>query len=79
MMVVDYEVAADGSFDAGKPRLLFEGAYRATYPLRNYDVSSDGRFVMGSYEDQPEPQPVTQINIVLNWFEELKRVVSTNR
>jgi len=26
-----------------------------------------------------DQQPVTQINIILNWFEELKRLVPTER
>ncbi len=40
-----------------------------------YDVAPDGqRFVMIK---ESEEQQVGQINVVLNWFEELKRLVPT--
>jgi serine/threonine-protein kinase len=59
----------------GKPRLLFEGRYRGGWPWgRNYDIAPDGkRFIMITDEEQ-QLKP-TQINVVLNWFEELKRLV----
>ena len=74
MMAVD--VAAQPSFAAGKPKLLFEGPYQPTpATLSNYDVSPDGqRFLMLKPVAAAEAAP-TQINIVLNWFEELKRRV----
>jgi eukaryotic-like serine/threonine-protein kinase len=74
MMAAD--VAAQPGFAAGKPRMLFEGPYLPT-PLTspNYDVSPDGqRFLMLKASAQEQPAP-TQINVVLNWFEELKRRV----
>ena len=43
--------------------------------LANYDVSSDGRFLMVEPEENEGP---TQLYVVLNWFEELKRLVPTN-
>ena len=74
MMVVDVDTRT--TFTAGKPRLLFEGKYLptpATSP--NYDVSPDGqRFLMLTAAD-PEEQAQTEINVVFNWFEELKRRV----
>jgi serine/threonine-protein kinase len=74
MMVAD--IATRPSFTAGKPRMLFDGQYLptpATTP--NYDVSPDGqRFLMIKPSEAGEAAP-TQINVVLNWFEELKRRV----
>jgi serine/threonine-protein kinase len=74
MMAVD--IATQPGFSAGKPRVLFEGRYEptpATFP--NYDVSPDGqRFLMLKPAEANEAAP-TQINVVLNWFEELKRRV----
>jgi serine/threonine protein kinase/Tol biopolymer transport system component len=71
MMAVD--IVTQPGLAAGKPRVLFEGKYEpspATSP--NYDVSPDGqRFLMLKRSEQQEA--ATQINIVLNWFEELKR------
>jgi len=58
--------------------MLFEGAYLSllgTSP--SYDVSPDGqRFLM--LKGEPT-QAITQINIVQNWFEELKRRVPTGK
>jgi eukaryotic-like serine/threonine-protein kinase len=76
MMTV--EIATQPGFVAGKPRMLFEGRYEvAPAPIDNYDVSPDGqRFLMVKPSEQAEAAP-TQINVVLNWFEELKRRVPT--
>jgi hypothetical protein len=74
-------IATDGGFVAGKPRQLFEGNYVTTlagWVRANHDVSRDGqRFLMLKRVDQ-EREPLTQINVVLNWSEELKRRVPTN-
>jgi len=75
MMVVPVQM--EPAFKAEKPELLFEGSYlfSLTNLSTNYDVTPDGqRFVMvqGAEVEQ------TQINVVLNWFEELKRLVPTN-
>ncbi|HEY5617869.1 MAG TPA: protein kinase [Vicinamibacterales bacterium] len=70
-------VTTQPSFSAGRPTMLFEGAYLAsTFPLTGttYDVTRDGqRFVM--VKDQTIS--AAQINVVVNWFEELKRLVPT--
>ena len=78
MMAV--EIATQPGFTAGKPRVLFEGDFLPT-PLQfpNYDVSPDGqRFLMLKPSEQ-EAAAQTQINVVLNWFEELKRRVPTGK
>jgi Tol biopolymer transport system component len=69
------QVATQPAFSAGKPTVLFEGGYVQTpRSLPNYDVSPDGqRFVMLRAAEQA--QAPTHINVVLNWFEELKRRV----
>jgi eukaryotic-like serine/threonine-protein kinase len=76
MMAVD--IAAQPSFIAGKTRVLFEGRYEPTPGTTpNYDVSPDGqRFLMLKSGEAGEAAP-TQVNVVLNWFEELKRRVPT--
>jgi serine/threonine-protein kinase len=76
VMVVD--VVTEPAFRPGQPRMLFEGPYRGTTPIRSVDVSPTGnRFVL-SEPVEPEPQPVTEINVVLNWLDELKRLVPIN-
>ncbi len=54
-------------FTAGQPRVLFEGPY-----LIGYDTARDGaRFLMVRNEQGSMP---TQLNVVLNWTEEFRRV-----
>jgi hypothetical protein len=74
MMAVD--TATQPSFAPGKPRTLFEGPYlQSPLTAANYDVSPDGQqFLMVKRSEAEGPAP-TQINVVLNWFEELKRRV----
>jgi dipeptidyl aminopeptidase/acylaminoacyl peptidase len=70
IMAVNIETKS--GFSADKPRMLFEGGYlptAASFPY--YDVSPDGeRFLMLKPVEQASAP--AQINIVLNWFEELK-------
>ena len=68
MMAVDVETGS--AFAAGRPQILFEESYQADpagegYP--NYDVASDGRFLM----IKADAPAVPQINVVLNWDQEL--------
>jgi Tol biopolymer transport system component len=70
MMAVD--VMTQPTFSAGKARLLFEGQYRSTnLSLPRYDVTPDGQLFLLAKQSERATAP--QINIVLNWFEELKR------
>ncbi len=55
------------------PQVLFEASYEITTSRPSYDVDPDGRFLM----IQPGERSSIQINVVLNWFEELKRLVPT--
>ena len=77
MMAVD--IATQSGFAAGKPRILFEGPYLPTpSTIPNYDVSPDGqRFLMLKPIEQAAGP--TQINVVLNWFEELKQKVPVGK
>jgi hypothetical protein len=78
MIAVD--IATQPGFAAGKPRVLFEGRSLPTPgTLPNYDVSPDGqRFLMVKATEQEQAAP-TQINVVLNWFEELKQKVPAGK
>ena len=65
-------------FKHSVPRQLFEGPYLNTIPLRSYDVTADGQFIM--VRSQPPPdQPVTTLNVVLGWAEELKAKVPAGK
>jgi len=73
------EVTTEPVLEVGKPVLLFEAKYGTASPNRNYDVTRDGqRFLMVDISKLPPHEPVTHINVVLNWFEELKRRVPVN-
>jgi Tol biopolymer transport system component len=78
MMAVD--ITMQPSFAAGKPQLLFEARYELSPgTFAYYDVSPDGqRFLMLKPNEVGEAAP-TQINVVLNWFEELKRLVPARK
>jgi Tol biopolymer transport system component len=77
MMEVD--ITTQPGFAAGTPRILFQGRYEpAPFPTTNYDVSPDGqRFLMVKPSEQETA--TTQINVVLNWFEELKQKVPAGK
>ncbi len=73
MMVVG--INTEPTFTAGSPVVLFTGSYFEFEGFVNYDISPDGqRFVMVQTQETESTQ---QINVVLNWFEELKRLVPT--
>jgi serine/threonine-protein kinase len=77
MMVVS--IQTESTFQAGTPRVLFEGMYLdgEADMISNYDVTPDGQqFVMVRSAQASEQ---IQINVVLNWFEELKRLVPTDQ
>ncbi len=69
MMAVD--VSTTHEFASGKPKQLFEGPY-VLWP-GTYDIARDGRFLML----KDEPQPVSQLILVQNWFEVLKAKTGT--
>jgi hypothetical protein len=69
------ELTTQPGFAVGKPRVLFEGRYETG--VGTFDVSADGqRFLMVKASEE---QAATQVNVVLNWFEELRRRVPTGR
>jgi serine/threonine-protein kinase len=75
MMVVPVQTNPD--FSAGTPKVLFEEPYAMWFGGgNNYDVTPDGqRLLMIRRDTESAPR---QINVVLNWHEELKRLVPTN-
>jgi len=72
---IDSSVGRD-KFSAGTPTALFSGPYYSVQAGRSYDVSADGRFLMVK-NDTPQALSAPQLVVVLNWLEELKRLVPT--
>jgi len=71
MMVVDLSTSPD--LKLSTPRVLFEQRYAfgSAQTVPNYDVSPDGqRFLMVKDESS-----AGRLNIILNWFDELNRLV----
>ena len=71
-------VAGQDSLSGGTaPRRLFKRPVDRLFSRRPFDVSSDGeRFAW--IQPGPNESPPTEINIVFNWFEELKRLTPTD-
>jgi serine/threonine-protein kinase len=68
-------VTTEPTFSAESPRLLNADRYLGnTYGA--YDVSPDGRRFLRIQSTESE-QAGTQINVVINWFEELKQRIPT--
>ena len=67
-MVVDIQTTPVFSADA--PRMVFEGRYFARSPAQ-FDATADAQRFLMIKPDASE----AQINIVLNWFEELRERV----
>jgi Tol biopolymer transport system component len=68
-------ITTQPAFSVSKPHVLFEGNYvlsPVTFP--NYDVAPDGQyFLMFKPDEQTQAVPA-QINVALNWFQELRRL-----
>ncbi len=62
----------------GEPRVLFEGAFEhGRNGLHNYDVTAGGeRFVMVEADEASAPRT---IHVVLNFLDELERILPTNQ
>lgn len=71
MMSADF--ATGSAFIASVPHTLFEGKWGVTFPFRDYDVTPDDQHFIMLRTEEPPDQRVTKLNVVLNWFEELKR------
>jgi eukaryotic-like serine/threonine-protein kinase len=75
-----YVVPVEGDGDdlrPGVPKRLFGGRYVSTIPVRAYDVGPDGAFLLIKHDPDfrtrlREATAPVRIELVLNWFEELR-------
>ena len=68
-------VQTEPSFAPGNAEEVFGGYYAGTFG-RNYDIAPDGeRFLMVKENAGGDS---AEFVVVLNWFEELKRLVPSN-
>jgi len=74
--VMAVQTETEGTLVLAQPQLLFESDSYLTQDS-TYDVSADGeRFVM--IDQSESARPPTELVLVQNWAEELKRLVPTN-
>jgi eukaryotic-like serine/threonine-protein kinase len=68
------------AFSHGNPRVVADTPTWAPLPGRSYDVSPDGlRFLMlKERERRTAAETPSQLIVVLNWLEELKRLAPAN-
>jgi serine/threonine-protein kinase len=76
-MAVDF--SNSGASRIGAPRVLFQGPYESTNPMRSYDVTQDGQFLIPRLEGTDPDERVTKLNVVLGWAEELPRKVPAGK
>ena len=70
-------IATQPALRPSKPEVLFVMPAWVLPGQRNYDVTRDGRrFLM--IKESEQVTAATHINIILNWQEELKRLVPGN-
>jgi hypothetical protein len=75
--VMAVAVSTGSSFGFKPPTWLFDSRYRIFGQPWSYDIAADGRFLM--IKPTTEAQPSPQVVAVLNWHEELKRLVPLRR
>jgi serine/threonine-protein kinase len=71
------------AFNLGKPEMLFRGRYYIIETLNAFGIyvtpwdinPNDGRFLMIKPPETSQSAQANRVNIVLNWFEELKKKV----
>jgi hypothetical protein len=76
--IMGVDVATQPVFSASTPQVIVPAAVTApsSMGLESYDVSLDGkRFLV--HQQSSEAGQSLQINIILNWSEELRRLSST--
>ena len=79
--IIAVEIETKPFFRAGKPKVLFEGRYEGTtlgrQPAPGYDVAPNGKFLM--IRGAVEQASSVQLQVVQDWFEELKRRVPSGK
>ena len=78
--VCSVDVQTESGFSASKPKPVFkQPGYSIGGETRCWDISADGgRFLMVKLEER-KPQPLTEMVLVQNWFEEVQRLAPTRR
>jgi hypothetical protein len=73
--VTGAKIETEPEFKVTGSEVLFEGRYLSG-SFKHFDVAPDGRFLMIQESEESTPP---SIHVVLNWFEEPKRLVPTGK
>ena len=77
-VTVDVDAGAPASFTVGTPERMFDWRYFLRFGFRrHHDVSRDGRLLVIAQAESLDESRGTGINVVLNWIDELQRLVPT--
>lgn len=69
------DIQTDSGFSASKPRFLMEmEGYTTGANVGCWDISPDGRRFLAVKIDQSKLQPITDMILVQNWFEQVKQL-----
>jgi serine/threonine-protein kinase len=77
-------ITVQPSFDIGNAVAVFNGSSRGTNPpsiSRNFDIMPDGKHILAvvaASQDQTGATFGPQIQVILNWFDDLKRRIEVN-
>jgi len=69
-------ISSDGKIQPAAPRLLFEGPY-LNIPGPSFDIAPDGRLLL--LKPISDQHSTTELVVVENWFEELKRLAPASK
>jgi len=69
------DVQTGSGFSAGKPRLYMKREGYNSGLVRTWDISPDGRRFLAVKKDERKLRPITEMILVQNWFDEVKRLV----
>jgi serine/threonine protein kinase/Tol biopolymer transport system component len=72
---LEVPISFDPNFSMGTPRVALEGPY-INVPGRSYDLSADGSKFLVILDEGTE-EFSRHVEVVLNWFDELERLVPT--
>jgi serine/threonine-protein kinase len=67
------DIATEPKISVGLPHLLYKGDFLPMTAGPTYGISNDGKRFLRIQSTNPEPA-TAQINVVINWFEELRQV-----
>jgi serine/threonine protein kinase len=76
--IMAVSVKTDPTFSSESPRILFKGTYAFVFGVSQWDISRDGKRFLMMKGAEPSASTATgprRINIVVNWFEELRQRV----